>query len=151
MLIRTQINQSAIDLRRVVELDTGITLDGKSGWNIKAARAHWFNAQSCPINSDFVLTVGLSTTPAPTTFDSSDQILAVDWANINQALSAGSTLIERYKSVVLFEPRITVQPKLFLFCESSVTGLANQTYLELWVEPVKLTDLEVMRLYAGGA
>ena len=58
---------------------------------------------------------------------------------------------EPVKRNVLLEPRVTVQPQLIFRLESTNTGQANNVVIAVYYDIVKLTDLEVLRLLAGGA
>jgi hypothetical protein len=58
---------------------------------------------------------------------------------------------EPRKSFDLREPRITVQPEVYLSVESNSTSQANDVVFVITYEIVKLTDLELLRLLAGGA
>jgi hypothetical protein len=51
----------------------------------------------------------------------------------------------------LAEGRVTVQPFIYLGIESSGTANANDVVFRVYYEIVKLSDLEVLRLLAGGA
>jgi len=144
------VTQSGADTSTRVEIDTGLVADGKSGWEIFAMQAYWVDGLSVAA-ADYVVNAIVSTVDADTLFSSEDEIARVSWGLQNTGGVAVAVGYEPIKRVELIEPRITVQPTIYVGVQSQTSGIANDIVIILYYNIVKLTDLEVLRLLAGGA
>jgi len=144
------VTQSGADTFTSVAIETGLVVDGKSGWQINRISAYWVDA-SLVVASDWWLAAIVSTDSAATTFGEEDEFGRLMWGMQNTAGVAVAVPFEPIKSLDIFEPRVTVQPQIYCAVLSSITGTANDIIFEIYYEAVKLTDLEVLRLLAGGA
>lgn len=144
------LTQSVADTATSLSVDTGITVDSKSGLEIYAMEAFWDNAEAVAA-ADWELIVSVGTVTGATSFTSPDEIARVGWGLQNTGGVAIAVPYEPVKSIILLEPRVTVQPTIFFTCTSSLTGQANTVRLRVYYNIVKLTDLEVMRLLVGGS
>lgn len=142
--------QTGLDTATGIAIQTGLTADGKTAWMIKAMEVEWVNIQGAPAQ-DWKLTVALKTTNITADFSSPDEICRVEWAMQNTGGVAVSVYVEPVKSIVLMEPRVTVQPTLYIRLDSAATGLTGSAKVRVYYDIVKLTDVEVLRLLAGGA
>jgi hypothetical protein len=141
--------QGGADTFIATSIDTNLTADGKSGWEIKAVRAYYSNGETgAAADADVNLIVAVQATV--TTFDQDEEIARLNWAVANTAGVAVAYPLELIKSQQLFAPRITVQPLVYVQVSSTASGLANVIYWEIFYEIVKLTDIEVLRLLQGG-
>jgi hypothetical protein len=150
ILRRGVITQGGADTFTIATIDTNITADGKSGWEIQAFSAYYANGETAAAaDSDFNCV--LATQATVTTFDQDEEIYRLNWSVANTggvAVAYPLNLVKREQFIV---PRLTVQPALYVHASSTLTGLANLVYFEIAYDIVKLTDLEVLRLLQGGA
>lgn len=131
-------------------IDTGITVDSKAGIEIYAIEAFWDNGEAVAA-ADWEINVVLATTSGATIFNSADEITRVSWGLQNTAGVAVAVPYEPVKSNLMFEPRVTVQPLIYVHNSSTLTGQANTIRYKVYYNTVKLSDLELMRLLVGGA
>jgi hypothetical protein len=144
------VTQSGADTTTTLAIDTDILLDGKTGWMIKALRVFWANAEAAAA-ADWEVTGAITTTTVAPVFTSSDEIARIEWGLQNTAGVAVAVPYEPVKLIELIEPRVTVQPTIYFQAVSTLTGQANTLQFHLFYDVVKLTDIEVLRLLAGGA
>lgn len=151
IVIKKTLTQSGADALVSVPIDTNLTIDGKAGWEIIGARV-LFNTlhavSGSTINATKVVLGTESTIPLPS---DNEEIFTLQMGIHGVAGSTSSWVINSTQTLVLPAPRVTVQPTLFLYLSSSATGVANVAYVEVHYDIIKLTDMEVMRLYQGGA
>lgn len=150
ILRRGLVTQTGADTFTAVTIDTNITADGKSGWEIKAFSAYYANGETAAA-ADSDVNVVLATQAAVTTFDQDEEIYRLNWSVANTAGVAVAYPLNLVKREEFIVPRLTVQPALYVHVSSTLSGLANAIYFELAYDIVKLTDLEVLRLLQGGA
>lgn len=129
---------------------TGLTVDGKSGWQINGFKAFWSNGYTAAA-ADAIANCVLSTIATVTLPNADDELARVSWAVQNTAGVAVAMTFEPTKLADIQEPRVTVQPDLYIHANTTTTGLTNSFYYEIQYEIVKLTDIEVLRLLVGGA
>jgi hypothetical protein len=144
------VTQGGADTFTAVAIDTGLTADGKAGWQINAIRAFWVDGAAVAA-ADHSISAKVATIATTTTFGSSDEIDRVAWGLQNTAGVAVAVPYEPIKQDFLLEPRVTVQPNIYVQVESAGTAQANDVIFEIYYDVVKLSDLEVLRLLAGGA
>jgi hypothetical protein len=144
------VTQGGADTFTAGAIDTGLTADGKAGWQINAIRAFWVDGAAVAA-ADHSISAKLSTIATTTTFGSADEIDRVAWGLQNTAGVAVAVPYEPVKEHFLTESRVTVQPNIYVQVESAGTGQANDVILEIFYDVVKLSDIEVLRLLAGGA
>jgi hypothetical protein len=149
--IKQLVTQSGNDTATAVAIETGLTADGKSGWQINGIEAYWSDGNTVAA-ADWKLDAILNTLGAGlTTVASDDEIARVSWGLQNTAGVAVAVPYEPSKQYFLVEPRVTVQPFIYASVESTSTSQANDVIFVVYYEIVKLTDIEVLRLLAGGA
>jgi len=144
------VTQGGADTFTAGSIATGLTADGKAGWSILGFAAFWVDGASIAA-ADWSLSAKLATIATTTTFGSADEVERLSWGLQNTAGVAVAVPYEPVRRVMLEEPRITVQPLLYCQVESAGTANANDIIFKVFYEIVKLTDLEVLRLLAGGA
>jgi hypothetical protein len=144
------VTQGGADTFTVATIPTGLTVDGKAGWSVTGIEVFWSNGYQAAA-ADALAHAQLSTIATITTFTSADEIARVSWGIQNTAGVAVAMNFEPIKRVFLSEPRITVQPNIYLQCNTATTGLTNVMLFKVYYDIVKLTDLELLRLFAGGA
>lgn len=127
-------------------------LDGKSGYQINAIEVYWKNSESVAA-ADYEVYVAVQKIAGTLTerIGVDDWIVGVSWGQQNTAGVAVVASVEPYKSQILIEPIVTVVPDLQVVSFSSSTGQANQFAVIVHYDVVKLTELEYLRLLAGGA
>lgn len=143
-------SQSVADTTTSASIDTGLTVDSKTGLSIFALEVYWSNGESA-VAADWELNVQLNTDTGTQLPNAADNICSIMWGVQNSAGVAVAVPYEPQKQVILLEPRLTVQPTLYIVITSALTGQTNTVYYRAFYETVKLTDLEVMRLLVGGA
>lgn len=144
------VTQSANDALTFGTIATSLTVEAKSGWEIFAMEAFWVDGSSVA-PGDWQLSATLGTVNTATTPVSDDEIARVAWGLQNTAGVAVAVPYEPQRSIVLIEPRVTVQPQLYVGVTSASTAQANDVVVIVYYNIVKLTDLEVLRLLQGGA
>lgn len=148
--LKKHVTQTGNDLFTAVTIATGLTADGKAGWQINAIEAYWADGAAVAAG-DWSVHAILSTSSTITTFDDDDEIARIDWGLQNTGGVAVAVPYDPFKGLALAEPRITVQPNIYVSIDSSGTGQANDIFFRIYYEIVKLTENEVLRLLAGGA
>lgn len=143
------VTQTGADTSTAATIQTGLTVDGKTGWSVFAIEAYWADG-SAVAAGDWSLSAYVNTTGTTSTPVQDDEIGRVSWGLQNTAGVAVAVPYDPQRSVVLIEPRVTVQPQIYAVVQSAATGQANDVVLIVYYEIVKLTDLEVLRLFAGG-
>lgn len=149
-LIRGTATQGGADTAVNLAVETNLTADGKFGWEIYALEVYWVNAEAVAA-ADWELTALFGTTTATPSYASADEIVRVSWGMQNTAGVAIAIPYEPIKQIIMIEPRVTVQPTIYFTVISTLTGQANNCIYHLYYNTVKLSDLEVLRLLAGGA
>lgn len=144
------ITQTGADAFTSATISTGITVDGKVGWEVTGFKAFWGNGYTAAA-ADAICNAVLATIGTATTPNLDDEIVRVSWAVQNTAGVAVAMVFEPNKLADLTESRLTVQPEIYVHANSTTTGLTNVLYYEISYEVVKLTDIEVLRLLVGGA
>jgi len=127
-----------------------LTSDGKAGWQINSIEVNWIDGQSVAAADWYAYGI-VSTIAAITTFADDDEMGRIGWGLQNTGGVAVAVPYEPIKRQELFEPRVTVQPFIYLGVSSSGTAIANDMIFRINYEIVKLSDIEVLRLLAGGA
>jgi len=144
------VTQGGADTFAAATVETGLTVDGKAGWQINSFKA-FSTALYLAAATDYLSSCVLATIATSTLMTSDDEIARLAWAVANTAGVAVAYPIEPIKDILLTEPRVTVQPEIYVHASSVTTGVTNSFYFEIEYEIVKLSDLEVLRLLAGGA
>lgn len=136
-----------------VIIDTNITADSTTGWEITGFRG-WMRSRNnlgVEIPESNVIDLILSTQPAIVTVPSDvEEIARVSWA-LAFSSGVGFTSTELNKASTLGEPRLTVQPLLYVSAQGSTTiGSITDLYYEIDYQQVKLGAVELLRLLVGG-
>lgn len=150
MIMKGQMTQTGVDTYTSLQVLTGLTVDGKSGWEITGFKVYFANGYQAAA-TDAIMSTSLATVATATTPASENEIARVAWAVQNTAGVAVAFNFEPSKKADLTEPRVTVQSDLYVNCASTTTGLTCNLFYEIAFNIVKLTDLEVLRLAVGGA
>lgn len=148
-VIKRQLTQAATDTAKELVIETGLTASGKQGWAIMGMRVTWTNANTAALN-DSVMSVSLQTASGALHMSSADVIEKFYWVQA-QASTAAIVAITASIERMQVEQRVTVQPELIIRLDSAATSQQNDIAIELYYEPVKLTDIEVLRMLQGGA
>lgn len=150
MRIDTTVTQTGNDTYTFGTIATGLIADGKSGWQINRIEAFWVNGKTVAA-ADYEISAIITTTGTSTTFGNDDELVRTSWGLQNTAGVAVAVPYEPLKVFDLFEPRVTVQPYIYPAVVSSGTAQTNIMVISMFYDIVKLSDLEVLRLLAGGA
>ena len=148
--VRQLVTQSGADTFTAVAIDTSLTVDGKAGWSILAISAYWVDGAAVAA-ADYSIDALVLADGVTHTFADDEWIASVSWGLQNTAGVAVAVGYEPMKSMVLTQERITVQPNIYAAVKSAGTAQANDVIIEIEYDIVKLSDLEVLRLLAGGA
>ena len=149
-LLRLSVTQSGVDTQTDASIDTNLSVDGKTGWSITGMRAIWTNGQSAAAGDQTVM-VSLNTEVGGFAETDSENIAVARWMAQNTGGVAVCYPIYPVVDDFLLEARVTVQPNLFVSVDSGATGIAVSAIVIIQYEIVKLSDIEVLRLLAGGA
>lgn len=148
--IKGTLTQTGADTTSGQAFETNLTADGKAGWEIYALELYWVNAEAVAA-ADWEAAGVIQTLAGTPSFTSADEIARISWGMQNTAGVAVAVSYEPQKSLMMIEPRLTVQSNFYFYILSTLTGQANQIQFALYYNVVKLSDLEVLRLLAGGA
>lgn len=148
--IRQLVTQGGADTFTSVAVPTALTVDGKAGWQINGIRAYWVDGAAVAA-ADHSLDAVIQTIATVVTAADDEWVENVSWGLQNTAGVAVAVTYEPSKEHFLAEPRVTVQPNIYAAVKSAGTAQANDVIIEIFYEIVKLSDLEVLRLLAGGA
>lgn len=149
-IIRQKVTQTGADTFTAAAIDTGLTSDGKAGWQINSIKVFWENGYSAAA-TDQTISAILSTQATLTTPNDNEELVRVNWAVANTGGVAVAYPVDLLKERAAAIDRVTVQPTLYAQVSSVTTGLTNVIYFEIDYEIVKLTEIEVLRLLIGGA
>lgn len=149
-IVRGLVTQGGADTFTAATIDTGLTVDGKSGWLITGFHAFWSDGYTAAA-ADMVASAVLATQATVTVMSDDEEIARVTWAVANTAGVAVTYPLDLVKSAPIFGERVTVQPNIYVHSSTTTTGLTNDMYYVVEYEIVKMSDLEVMRLLVGGA
>jgi hypothetical protein len=150
MILKGTVTQTGADTFTAYQILTGLTVDGKAGWQINAFKATWINGYTAAA-ADNIANCVLSTLATSTTPNLDDEIARVSWSVQNTAGVAVAMVFEPIKMANMLEPRVTAQTDLYVHSNTTATGLTNIMYWELDYDIVKLSDIEVLRLMVAGA
>lgn len=147
--IKQTVTQSGADTFTAVELSLP-ALDGKSGYQINGIRAIWEDGYGVA-HADWWLDAYVQVENTVQAYDADELIDFVAWAMQNTAGVAVATPLEPVKEHFMAEPRLTVQPAIYVAVASGGTSQANDVTIEVFYEKVKLSEVDYLRLLAGGA
>jgi hypothetical protein len=125
-------------------------LDGKSAFQIERMDCYWSDAQTVAA-ADWYLNCSIQVADSSLTILDDELILVNGWACQNTAGIAVALPIVPFMSTEAGMPRLTVQPYVYARVTSANTAQANDVYFTLYYSIVKLSELEYLRLLAGGA
>jgi hypothetical protein len=149
-IYRELVTQGGADTETRVAIATGITAAGREVMAITAIEAMWSDGAAVAA-ADWSLQAYVNTSDVGFDFELATTVTAVSWGMQNTAGVAVSVPYEPVKRWELLEPRITAQPNIYVGVASAGTGQANDVVIQVHYKLVKLTELEVLRLLAGGA
>jgi len=137
------------------DTDTGAAfalpaLDGKSAFQIERMDCYWSDAHTVA-SADWYLNCSIQVADSTLTLLDDELILVNGWACQNTAGVAVALPIVPFMSTEAGMPRLTVQPYVYARVTSASTAQANDVYFTLYYSIVKLSELEYLRLLAGGA
>jgi len=118
------VTQSGADTYTAGSISTGLTADGKAGWQINAIEAFWSDGAAVAA-ADWSVNAACQTVATQTTYGDDDEITRVSWGVQNTGGVAVANPYDPVKTAILIEPRVTVQPSLFFGVTSSNTAQAN--------------------------
>lgn len=147
--IRQLVTQSGADTFTSVELPLP-ALDGKSGYSISGLRAYWVDGAAV-VAADYSMSAVVQTESTTLTFSDEEWIDSVSWGVQNTGGVAVAIPYEPMKEHLLNEARLTVQPSIYVAVQSAATAQANDVIVEVFYDTVKLSELEYLRMLAGGA
>jgi hypothetical protein len=142
--------QTGVDTTTSTAIDTGVTVDSRSGIEITAMEVVIPGLTAAPA-ADYRVDFILATTTGQVLFNSADNIEQISWGVQNTAGVAVAFDFEPKKLLIFPESRLTVQPLLYATLFSTGTTLTNIAYWRIFYDTVKLTDVELLRLLVGGA
>jgi len=124
-------------------------LDGKSGRQIIGMTAYWVDGAAVAA-ADYLVKALISTQAATCVPTDNEWLCAVMWGMQNTGGVAVAVGYEPQKSFMVTSERVTVQD-IYAAVESTGTAQANDMYVTLEYELIKMTELEYLRMLAGGA
>lgn len=150
--LKSVLTQSVANGTTEVLIPTGLTIDGRAGWNISGVRflIPGLNVGVVP-TADCNVFMQLNTETGDQIPTDNDSIVYDVAAFSGIAASTSGFQVNSTFLTVLPEGRLTVQPDLYFRVSSVGMTAALTVYLVVSYEVVKLTDMEVMRLMQGGA
>ena len=149
-VVRQLVTQGGADTTTSVAVSTGLTADGKSLWSLVGVVAYWVDGAAAAAG-DWSLQAYIGTVTGAIAMTSADRVGGVAWGMQNTAGVAVAVPYEPERTSSFLEARVTAQPNIYVTVESAGTGQANDVIFQVIYEIVKASDLEVLRLLAGGA
>jgi hypothetical protein len=146
---RVLVTQSGVDTATGVAFSLP-ALDGKSAYQISGFEANWYDANTVAAG-DWLLRARITTEDSTLTPLDDEMVLELTWAMQNTAGVAVAVPVDPVREKHLYMPRLTVQPFVYARVESTATAQANDVYFTLFYSIEKLSELEYLRLLAGGA
>jgi hypothetical protein len=135
-----------------VLVPTGLTVDGRSGWNILGVTINLPTLNNGLVQTaDCTGVLQVNTESGSQSFLDPDNICTAYFLQNGMAASTSAFMVDPLKQIQLPVPRLTVQPELFIYFFTSGMSVALYAEVEIFYDIVKLSDLEVMRLMQGGA
>jgi len=125
-------------------------LDGKTGYKLNGLKAYWVDGAAVA-SADHSLDAVIQVASTVLTAVDDEWVVSVSWGLQNTGGVAVAVPYEPVKVELLFEARLTVQPTIYAAIKSAGTAQANDVIFELFYEFTKLSELEYLRLLAGGA
>lgn len=133
--------------------DTNITAESKYGLEITGFKAYMRSRDATGIEvpeSNLIECILATQITTITTPDETEEIARVGWG-LRFSTAASMAETEPEKVAFMLEPRLTVQPTLYIGVKGSVTiGAITDIYYEISYSIVKLSDIELLRLLVGG-
>jgi len=149
-VLKGVVTQGGADTFTAAQILTGLTADGKAGWEITGFKAFWSNGY-LGAAQDAIANCVLATIATVSLPNNDDEIARASWGIQNTGGVAVAFGFDPVKKADLTESRVTAQPDLYVHANSTTTGLTNIFYYEISYEIIKLSDMEVLRLLVGGA
>jgi len=133
--------------------DTNISADSKFGYAITGFSAYMRSRDATGVEvpeSNLIECILSTQVTTITTPDNDEEIARVGWV-LAFSTAAGFAVLKPNGVADLLEPRLTVQPNLYIGVKGSVTvGAITDIYYQVSYDIVKLTDIELLRLLVGG-
>lgn len=136
-----------------VTFDTNISSDSKFGINVTGFKGQIRSRDATGVEVpesnmiELILATRITTITTP---DEPEELARIAWS-LGFSTAAGFASIEAIKEAKMLEPRLTVQPALYIGVKGSATiGAITDIYYEFSYEIVKLSDIELLRLLVGG-
>lgn len=133
--------------------ETNITSESKYGIQVTGFKAYMRSRDATGVEVpesnliECILSTRITTITTP---DETEEIARVGWG-LRFSTAASMTETEPAKSAILLEPRLTVQPTLYIGVKGSVAiGAITDIYYEISYDTIKLGDVELLRLLVGG-
>jgi hypothetical protein len=149
MRVRQKITQASND-ESILDPLSLPALDGKTAYSFTGIRVYWQDCQTVAA-ADWQVKVQLQSRETAAGVNNDEFIDAVAWAVQNTAGVAVAVPVEPFKEHFLSEPRVSVQPDIYLYGYSTGTAQANDWIVEVQFDIIKISELEYLRLLAGGA
>lgn len=134
-------------------LDTNINADSKYGWAITGFRGILKSRDATGVevpesnDIDLILSTRITTITTP---DETEELARINWA-VAFSTAVAFSIPELQKTAPIAEPRLTVQPNLYIGAKGSTAiGAITDIYYEVTYDIIKLSDMEVLRLLVGG-
>jgi hypothetical protein len=151
-MIKLEVTQTVLNTPATGIIPTGLTVDGRSGWNIQGIKLLFENASACVTQvAKCTANIQLNTEAGSQGFTDNDSITFMSYQFQGIAASTSAHQIFPVQQEDLIIPRTTVQPNLFVFLNTTGMVATASFGIVVFYEIIKLTDLEVMRLMQGGA
>lgn len=150
LTIKEVFTQTAINAANEFTIPTLLTVDGRTGWNIKRVRVALASSVGIVAAASSNILCQLNTEVIKQSFDDPDNIANLQWATVGTAASTGAFPVDLDREWVSEAGRLTVEPNLYVHIESTGLTAAMTFNFLMEYETVKLTDMEMVRLLQGG-
>lgn len=150
LTIKEVFTQTAVNSANEFVIPTLLTVDGRTGWNIKRVRAVLASSVGIVAAAHSNIICQLNTEIVKQSFNDADNIATLLWSTVGTAASTGAFPIDNAREWVSDAGRLTVEPELIVHIESSGLTAAMTINFLMEYETVKLTDMEMVRLLQGG-
>jgi len=152
MYQKVKLVQTGTNVTSEVAIPTYLTVDGKQGWSIIGVDLNVAGLGTIvPATASSQILVELNTETGIQNWEDPDNVIYHQLQFRGIAASTSAIQLFGDASIRLLEPRVTVQPNLYLNISSNGLTAVATVYMSVVYEVVKLTDMEVMRMLQGGA
>jgi hypothetical protein len=151
-VIRGSVIQSAADVFAASTIETGLGVtDQKTLWKLIGLEVEWYNGINLVAKPNWMGGACLTRDSAKTAFLDSEVISKVTWAahaGVAPAAVQGLPFDTTKRDIFVDQP-LVANSKIYIVAISATTALVNQFRYKLYIEEMKVTELEFLKAQTG--